>query len=34
MSIRTNILGYPRVGAGRELKKAEEAYWAGKTTKD
>ena len=34
MSIRTNILGYPRVGAGRELKKAEEAYWAGKITKD
>ncbi|MBO7115319.1 MAG: 5-methyltetrahydropteroyltriglutamate--homocysteine S-methyltransferase, partial [Bacteroidaceae bacterium] len=34
MSIRTNILGYPRVGAGRELKKAEEAYWAGKTTRD
>ena len=34
MSISTNILGYPRVGAGRELKKAEEAYWAGKTTRD
>ncbi len=33
MSIRTNILGYPRIGAGRELKKAEEAYWAGKTSK-
>ena len=33
MSIRTNILGYPRVGAGRELKKAEEAYWAGKISK-
>ena len=25
MSIRTSILGYPRVGANRELKKAEEA---------
>jgi 5-methyltetrahydropteroyltriglutamate--homocysteine methyltransferase len=23
-------VGYPRIGAGRELKKAEEAYWAGK----
>ena len=33
MSIRTNILGYPRVGAGRELKKAEESYWAGKISK-
>lgn len=33
MSIRTNILGYPRVGAGRELKKAEESYWAGKILK-
>ncbi len=33
MSIRTNILGYPRIGAGRELKKAEEAYWAGKVSK-
>lgn len=28
--IKTNILGYPRVGANRELKRAEEAYWAGK----
>jgi len=33
MAIRTNILGYPRVGANRELKKAEEAYWAGKISK-
>ena len=33
MSIRTNILGYPRVGAGRELKKAEESYWTGKISK-
>ena len=33
MSIRTNILGYPRIGANRELKKAEEAYWAGKISK-
>ena len=33
MSIRTNILGYPRIGVNRELKKAEEAYWTGKITK-
>ena len=33
MSIKTNILGYPRVGANRELKKAEEAYWAGRISK-
>ncbi|MCX2781149.1 5-methyltetrahydropteroyltriglutamate--homocysteine S-methyltransferase [Microbulbifer thermotolerans] len=25
----THILGYPRIGAGRELKKALEAYWRG-----
>ena len=34
MAIKTNVLGYPRVGVNRELKKAEEAYWAGKITKD
>ena len=28
--MKTNILGYPRIGASRELKRAEEAYWAGK----
>ena len=28
-----NNLGYPRVGAHRELKKASEQYWAGKTGK-
>ncbi|MES2378046.1 MAG: 5-methyltetrahydropteroyltriglutamate--homocysteine S-methyltransferase [Bacteroidota bacterium] len=28
-----NNLGYPRVGANRELKKASEQYWAGKTGK-
>jgi len=27
----TNILGYPRIGANRELKKASEQYWSGKT---
>ena len=34
MAIKTNVLGYPRVGVNRELKKAEESYWAGKITKD
>ncbi|MCK7598386.1 5-methyltetrahydropteroyltriglutamate--homocysteine S-methyltransferase [Microbulbifer sp. CAU 1566] len=26
---QTHILGYPRIGAQRELKKAQEAYWKG-----
>ena len=29
-----NNLGYPRVGANRELKKASEQYWAGKIGRD
>ena len=29
-----NNLGYPRVGAHRELKKASEQYWAGKTSRE
>ena len=33
MAIKTNIPGYPRIGGTRELKRAEEAYWAGKITK-
>ena len=28
------ILGYPRIGRGRELKKALEAYWAGRISAD
>lgn len=28
----TNILGYPRIGGQRELKKACESYWAGETS--
>jgi 5-methyltetrahydropteroyltriglutamate--homocysteine methyltransferase len=28
------ILGYPRIGPRRELKKAIESFWAGKTTAD
>lgn len=27
--MQTQILGYPRIGSRRELKKASEAYWAG-----
>jgi len=30
----THNLGYPRIGEKRELKKATEAYWAGKLTRD
>lgn len=32
MSIKTHILGYPRIGAKRELKFAEENYWKGEIT--
>lgn len=28
--VRTTTLGYPRIGRGRELKQACEAYWSGK----
>ncbi|WP_157602474.1 hypothetical protein, partial [Promicromonospora kroppenstedtii] len=28
------ILGYPRIGRRRELKRAVEAFWAGRTTAD
>ena len=34
MAVRTCVLGFPRIGARRELKKALEAFWAGKSTKD
>jgi len=30
--MKTNNLGYPRIGSNRELKKASELYWAGKIT--
>ncbi|RQW11765.1 5-methyltetrahydropteroyltriglutamate--homocysteine S-methyltransferase [Paenibacillus rhizophilus] len=30
MNTRTSNLGYPRIGANREWKKALEAYWAGR----
>lgn len=30
--VQSSILGFPRMGVNRDLKKATEAYWAGKTT--
>ncbi|RDL38008.1 putative 5-methyltetrahydropteroyltriglutamate--homocysteine methyltransferase [Venustampulla echinocandica] len=30
--VQSSILGFPRMGANRELKKATEAYWGGKIT--
>nr|WP_245633791.1 5-methyltetrahydropteroyltriglutamate--homocysteine S-methyltransferase [Amycolatopsis jejuensis] len=33
-TIGTTVLGYPRIGPNRELKKALEAYWAGAGTED
>lgn len=32
--IQTTVLGYPRIGRNRELKRATEAYWAGKISAD
>lgn len=32
--MKTNILGYPRIGKQRELKKACEAFWADKISRD
>src|SRR5215469_16697652 len=31
-AMETTVLGYPRIGAKRELKKATEAYWAARGT--
>lgn len=31
-SLLTHLCGYPRIGAKRELKRALEAYWAGKSS--
>jgi len=28
--VSSSVLGFPRIGANREIKKAVEAYWAGK----
>jgi 5-methyltetrahydropteroyltriglutamate--homocysteine methyltransferase len=30
--METTVLGYPRIGPRRELKRAAEALWAGKAT--
>lgn len=32
MPLQSAVLGFPRMGRMRELKKATEAYWAGKST--
>lgn len=32
--LKSNVLGYPRIGKDRELKKALESYWAGKSSKE
>jgi 5-methyltetrahydropteroyltriglutamate--homocysteine methyltransferase len=32
--MKTNNLGYPRIGSDRELKKANEHYWSGKISAD
>jgi 5-methyltetrahydropteroyltriglutamate--homocysteine methyltransferase len=34
MTILNHTLGFPRVGLRRELKKAQESYWAGNSTQD
>src|SRR3989338_848088 len=32
--LKTAVLGFPRIGAERELKKATEAYWKGDSAKE
>ncbi|KAK9759493.1 methionine-synthesizing 5- methyltetrahydropteroyltriglutamate--homocysteine methyltransferase, partial [Basidiobolus ranarum] len=32
--VYSSNLGFPRVGANRELKKLIESYWAGKVTQE
>ncbi|KAK7038688.1 methionine-synthesizing 5-methyltetrahydropteroyltriglutamate--homocysteine methyltransferase [Paramarasmius palmivorus] len=32
--VASSVLGFPRIGANREIKKVVEAYWAGKVTAD
>ncbi|KAF7793662.1 hypothetical protein EIP86_004777 [Pleurotus ostreatoroseus] len=32
--VASSVLGFPRIGANREIKKAVEAYWAGKLSAD
>jgi 5-methyltetrahydropteroyltriglutamate--homocysteine methyltransferase len=32
--VQSSVLGFPRMGGNRELKKANEAYWADKLSRD
>ncbi|KAJ2422327.1 methionine-synthesizing 5- methyltetrahydropteroyltriglutamate--homocysteine methyltransferase, partial [Coemansia sp. RSA 2524] len=32
MSIKSTVLGFPRMGSDRQLKKLVEKFWAGKAT--
>ncbi|CBX91891.1 hypothetical protein LEMA_uP045970.1 [Plenodomus lingam JN3] len=32
--VHSSVLGFPRMGADRELKKANEAYWADKLSRE
>lgn len=32
--VQSSVLGFPRIGAQRELKKTTEAYWSGKVSRD
>ncbi|MGN1254441.1 MAG: 5-methyltetrahydropteroyltriglutamate--homocysteine S-methyltransferase [Prevotella sp.] len=32
--LKTNVLGYPRIGKDRELKRALESFWAGRSTRE
>jgi 5-methyltetrahydropteroyltriglutamate--homocysteine methyltransferase len=34
MAVRTTVLGYPRIGPRRELKRAAEAFWAGRSDEE
>ena len=32
--VQSSVLGFPRMGVNRDLKKANEAYWGGKLSRD
>ena len=32
--LHSSVLGFPRMGVNRDLKKATESYWAGKLSQD
>jgi len=32
--VQSSVLGFPRIGGNRELKKATESYWSGKITQE